>query len=91
MQKLLCVLKQTSTGHGPGGLALNQVRVCGRGSSVLLQAAVELHVEPILVFLLHGTTLSVLCPVRGTLAAQKHFLLTISCIVRSEKATLTST
>lgn len=52
----------TSTRHSSGSLALKEFRVCSLNCSILLQTAVQFHMEPILILLLHGSTLSILGP-----------------------------
>lgn len=54
--------RQTSTRHSSGSLALKQVRVCSWHSCILLQTAVQFHMEPILILLLYGSALSILSP-----------------------------
>lgn len=52
----------TSTRNSSSGLALKEVGVCSWHSSILLQTAVQFHMEPILILLLHGSALSILSP-----------------------------
>lgn len=63
-----CCAELTSTGHRSGGLAFKQVLVSGNCYGVFLKAAVELHVEAILILPLHGPTLPILSYSRPVLA-----------------------
>lgn len=53
---------QTSTRHSSGSLAFKEVGVCSRNSRILLQTAVQFHMEPILVLLLYRSALPILSP-----------------------------
>lgn len=64
-------LGPTSTRHSSGGLALKEVGVCSQHSGVLLETAVQFHMEPILILLLYGSALSVFRPFLHTQKKQE--------------------